>query len=80
MTPTSLIDDIKSDMQAARPGIIIDVATKQSGHRWIAHVKAGFHDGAFPVWEATAPSRDVAIEDALSSAACYWGECKGSPF
>lgn len=80
MAPTSLIDALQADMRAARPGISIDVKAKQSGDKWTAQVKAGFADGAFPVWEATAASRNQAIENALSSAAHYWGVSRGSPY
>ena len=80
MTTTSLIDALQADMRAARPGSSIDVQPKQSGDKWTAHVKAGFADGAFPVWQATAASRDQAIEHAVSSAAHYWGVLRGSPY
>lgn len=39
-----------SEMRAAKPGIVIERRLRKDAHSWIAEVRAGFVNGAFPCW------------------------------
>lgn len=59
-------------MREACPGISIKVKCRQTKAGWIALCKAGFDDGAYPMWQHESADRAVAIQMVVRNAWSYW--------